>query len=197
MPYIAENNPVDLEWIHTQQNIGAEPVTKVTKYPEWYFNKLNDGYVIAYHVLSIEDCLTQWKIALAIEMAIPLIKWYHSILVHPGSKRSRMTIQARSYHPDIRKHVDGFHCNYCQCMKIHGKGMGLLPDCDLTITLWYEVAGDLIGPCSAKTELFNGEFYALSCIDTTTNLVELVCIDIKSSDVIASKFEIGTSFSWQ
>ncbi len=67
--------------------------------------------------------------------------------------------------------------------------MGLLPECDLTNTLWYEVAVDLIGPWNAKTEHFNGEFYVLTFIDTTTNLVELTCIDTKLSDSIARKFK--------
>ncbi len=67
--------------------------------------------------------------------------------------------------------------------------MGLLLDCDLTNTPWYDVAVNLIGPWTAKTDHFNGEFYALKCIDTTTNLVELACIDTKSSDAIARKFK--------
>ena len=54
---------------------------------------------------------------------------------------------------------------------------------------WYEVAVDLIGPWQAKTEHFEGEFFALTCIDTTTNLSELVRITTKSSDNIARKFE--------
>ncbi len=33
LPEIAENNPVDLEWIQTQQNTGIELATKATKYP--------------------------------------------------------------------------------------------------------------------------------------------------------------------
>ncbi len=67
--------------------------------------------------------------------------------------------------------------------------MGLLPECDLTNTLWYKVIVDVIGPWSAKTEQFNGELHTLTCIDITTNLVKLTCIDTKSSDVIARKFE--------
>ncbi len=51
------------------------------------------------------------------------------------------------------------------------------------------LAVDLIGLWTAKTEHFDGEFYALTCIDTTTNLVELTHIDTKSSDAIARKFE--------
>ncbi len=122
-------------------------------------------------------------------MVILLIKWFHSILANPGCKRYCMTIQARYYHPDICKHVDNFHCNYYQCFKIPCKGMELLLEHDLTNTPWHEVAVDLIGPWSAKTEHFNGELYALICIDTTTNLVELVCTDTKSSDAIARKFK--------
>ncbi len=122
-------------------------------------------------------------------MVIPLIKWYHSILAHPGCKCSRMTIQARYYHPDMGKHVDDFHCDFCQCVKTPCKGMGLIPEHDLTNTLWYEVAVNLIGLWTAKADHFNGEFYALTYIDTFTNLVELVCIDTKSSDAIARKFE--------
>ncbi len=96
-----------------------------------------------------------------------------------------MTIQARYYHLDIQKQVDSFHCEYCQRAKIPRKGIGLLPDRDLTNTLLYEVAVDLMGLWTAKAEHFNGEFYALTCIDTTNNLVELTCIDTKSSDAIA------------
>ncbi len=36
--------------------------------------------------------------------------------------------------------------------------MGLLPEHDLTNTPWYEVAVDLIGPWTANTEHFYGEF---------------------------------------
>ncbi len=67
--------------------------------------------------------------------------------------------------------------------------MGLLPECVLTNTPWYEVAINLIGLWTAKTDHFNGEFYALTCINTTTNLVDLTLIDTKSKDAIARKFE--------
>ncbi len=67
--------------------------------------------------------------------------------------------------------------------------MGLLPECDLTNTPLYEVAIDLIGPWSVKTKLLNSEFYALTFIDTMTNLFEITLIDFKSSDAIARNFE--------
>ncbi len=95
-----------------------------------------------------------------------------------------ITIHARYYHPDIRKHVDNLHCDHCKCVKVPCKGMGKLPEYDITNISWYKVAVDLIGLWSAKTEYFDSVFYALMYIDTTTNLVELVHIDIKSSETI-------------
>ncbi len=120
-----------------------------------------------------------------------LFKLYYTVLVHPGLKRSWMTIQARYYHPDIRKHVDKIHCDYCQHIKIPWKEIELLSEWYLTNTQWYKVTIDLIGPHSAKTEHFSGNFmhwHALTCIGTTTNLVQYVYIDTKSSDAFR-KFE--------
>ncbi len=67
--------------------------------------------------------------------------------------------------------------------------MGLLPEHDLTNTLWYEGTFDLIGTLSGKTEHFDCASYAFTYIDTTTNLVELIHIDMNPIDVIARKFE--------
>ncbi len=100
--------------------------------------------------LPIENYLTQWKIALTKEMVIPLIKWYHCILAHPSWKRSRMTIQARYYHQDIQKHVDNFHRDFCEHVKIPCRGMGLLPEHNLTNTPWYEVVVNHIGQWTAR-----------------------------------------------
>ncbi len=95
-PCPAENNPVDLKWIHNQQNIGTELATKTAKYPNLYFSNLIDDGVIVCHALPNEDFLMQWKILLTKEMVISLIYWYH------------LTIQTKNYHPDIRKKVDNF-----------------------------------------------------------------------------------------
>ncbi len=62
-----------------------------------------------------------------------------------------------------------------------------LPERNLTSTPWYNVAIDFVRPWSAETEHFNSEFYALTWIHTTTNLVELVSIDTTSTDAIVSK----------
>ncbi len=125
-------HPFDIKLIHNQQNTGTKLVINAIKYPDWYVNKLIDGQINMCHVLPNDDCLTKWKIALEKEMIIPLVKWYHTMLLHHDSKRSWMTIQAWYYHPDSRKQIDNFHCDNCQCVKIPCNDMGLLPDCDLT-----------------------------------------------------------------
>ncbi len=149
---IAENNPVDLGWIHEQQNIGNELATKTIKHPDHNFDKTLDGHVILCFASPNEGRDTQWKIAITKEMVVPLIKLFHTLLAHPGRKCSRMTLQSHYNHPDMRQQVDEFHFDYCQYVKIPCKGMGLLPECDLTNTLWYKVAIDLIRPWFAKTE---------------------------------------------
>ncbi len=83
---MAENNHVDLKWIHNQQNIGTELATKAAKYPKQYINKAIDGCAILCHSLPNEDHLTQWKIALTKEMVVPLIKWSHNKLADQGCK---------------------------------------------------------------------------------------------------------------
>ncbi len=59
LPDIAENNPLDLDWIQTQQNINTELATKAAIYPKQYFNTVIDGCMIVCHALPNEDCLTR------------------------------------------------------------------------------------------------------------------------------------------
>ena len=59
----------------------------------------------------------------------------------------------------------------------------------MRIAPWEEVAIDLIGPWQVKVNGRNVEFNALTCIDTASNLVELIRIDNKTSSHIRSKFE--------
>ena len=59
----------------------------------------------------------------------------------------------------------------------------------MRIAPWEEVAIDLIGPWQVKVNGRKVEFHALTCIDTASNLVELIRIDNKTSSHVRSKFE--------
>ena len=87
------------------------------------------------------------------------------------------TIQTRYYHPMLRKEIDDFACDACQKMKRPGPGYGLLPEQDVGIVPWAEVAVDLIGPWNLKIRgKTTQEVFELTIIDTASNLVELVQI---------------------
>ena len=51
-----------------------------------------------------------------------------------------------------------------------------MPERELRVAPWEEVAIDLIGPWTIKVHGKNVEFNALTCIDTASNLAELTRI---------------------
>ncbi len=99
-----------------------------------------------------------------------------------------MALQERYYHPKLRYTIDRFKCSHCQKHKLSGHGYGLLPECEVHIAPWEDVAVDLIGPWTVKVNRCNVEFNALTCIDTASNLVELVRLDDKTSLHICNRF---------
>jgi hypothetical protein len=119
-----------------------------------------------------------------------LMKWFAGSTpsFHPGRIRMRDTLQARYHNCRLRSAIDQLHCQDCQRHKLAGKDYGLLPECEVRVAPWEEVAIDLIGPWKNKFGIKLVEFNALTCIDTASNLVELVRIDNKTSNHIRDKF---------
>jgi len=79
----------------------------------------------------------------------------------------------QQYHnPALRQHIEQLKCSDCQKYKILGHGYGLLPEREVRIAPWEEVAIDLIGPWEIKDNGQQVEFNALTCIDTASNLVK-------------------------
>ncbi|KAL7525960.1 hypothetical protein ACHAXR_004955, partial [Thalassiosira sp. AJA248-18] len=74
----------------------------------------------------------------------------HDDPTHPGEKRLRETLQQRYYHIKLRYTIDRFKCEHCQRHKLSGRGYGLLPEREMRIAPWEEVAIDLIGPWNIK-----------------------------------------------
>jgi hypothetical protein len=98
------------------------------------------------------------------------------------------TLNQRYYHPKLRYHNYKLKCKDCQKHKLSGHGYGLLLEQEVQITLWEEVAINLIGPWKVKVNGQQVEFNALTCIDTASNLVELICVDNKTAKHIGDKF---------
>lgn len=59
-----------------------------------------------------------------------------------------------------------------------------LPEQEAGPTQWDKVVIDLIGPWKVKLSDIAYEFNVLTYINMTTNLVELVCIDNRTSNLV-------------
>ena len=116
------------------------------------------------------------------------VRWFHQVMGHPGESRLLLSLQQRYHHSRLGHTVRKFRCEHCQKHKLPGRGYGLLPEREMRIAPWEEVAIDLIGPWNIKVRGKMVEFSALTCIDTASNLVELIRIDNKTSDHIRNKF---------
>ena len=185
-----DNNPLSYAHIREQQQQDQGLLTLKQKYPNNYvYMELDDDVedIICYKKHP-DTRPSEWKIALPDSMISDVVKWFHQLLGHPGQTRLRDTLSQRYYHPKLRRYVDNFKCEFCQKHKLAGRGYGLLPEREVRIAPWEEVAIDLIGPWEVKVNNKLCNFYALTCIDTASNLVELARIDQKSAEHIRDKF---------
>ena len=185
-----EQNPLIFAYIREQQQADAKLLAAQQKYPNNYINKCLDDDVedIICHVKDHDDPTTQWKIALPETMLKETVTWFHQVMGHPGQDRLRYTLSQRYHHYLLRRTIDKFRCEHCTRHKLSGRGYGLLPEREMRIAPWEEVAIDLIGPWNIKVHGKMVEFNALTCIDTASNLVELIRIDNKTAEHIRNKF---------
>ena len=131
----------------------------------------------------------QWKIAIPDSLLNDTILWHHRVLGHAGSQRVYETIRRLYYHPVLHSTILRLRCAVCQLCKLPGPGYGHLPPREAGLVPWEEIAVDLIGPWTIHVGNMELKFQALTCIDTVTNLVELVRIDDKQGDTVATKFD--------
>ena len=144
------NNPLNYKYLAKQQ-VEDEKLQQLAKgRPDNYVTKTLNGHKVLCYVKTHDNAETQWQIALLRQLVIPTIQYFHTILGHQGVTRMHLIIQTRYYHPMLRKEIDDFACNACQNMKWSGTGFGLLPEWDVGIVPWAEVAVDLIGPWTVK-----------------------------------------------
>jgi hypothetical protein len=121
-------------------------------------------------------------------MVVDTVTWFHQVIEHPGEKRLQETLNQCYHHPRLRYHIEKLKCKDCQKYELEGCGYGLLPKREVRIAPWEEVAINLIGPWKVKVNGRQVELNALTCIDTVSNLVKLICIDNKTDKHICDKF---------
>ena len=190
LPQNADGLESPLQWDHVAQQQAADEELQELRQrsPQQYHTREIQGHDIVCYTRLGENPVTQWKIALSRNMMQQTITFYHEVLGHPGSRRLRDTMNARYFHPQMRAYCERFRCDICQREKLPGAGYGFLPERELNAEPWTEVAVDLIGPWKIDVNGQEVELNALTCIDTTTNLVELTRIEEKTSIHIRDKF---------
>ncbi len=83
-------------------------------------------------------------------IVVDTVKRFYQVMGHPGEKRLEETLNQHYYHPRLRYHIDKLKFKDCQKHKLAGRGYGLLPEQEVRIAPWEEVAIDLIGPWKVK-----------------------------------------------
>ena len=184
-----QQSPLDFDWMHQMQQQDAGLQQRRNDRPnEYVIRQFTDTISLITYIKPGADPHREWKICLTEPMLKPMIKWYHVFLGHVGQTRLRHTLQLRYYHEYLRKYIDEFNCEACQFHKSQGRGYGHLAPRDVNGNPWTEVCVDLIGPWVVQVHGRPYEFSALTCIDPVTNLTEIIQIQEKTSDHIATKF---------
>ncbi len=157
-----EQNPLSYEYLREKQQADKQLLALQQEYPEQYINMNLDDDVdnIICYVKQGHDHNSQWKIALPTSMLDETVKWFHTVMGHPGEKRLQMMLQEWHYHPKLWYTIDSFKCCHCWKCKLSGRGYGLLPEREVRISPWEEVAIDLIGPWTVKVNGRNVKFNA-------------------------------------
>ena len=142
-----------------------------------YFSQRLGTYNIICHKASPSS--SDWKIALPSNMLRPITLWYYKTLAHSsGIDRLEALLKRNFFHPQIREVACSIvsNCPIAPVVCTSYKPYGHLAPCTAPITPWSEVHVDCIGPWqigipNTPTPL---KFYALTCIDPVTNLIEIV-----------------------
>jgi hypothetical protein len=122
-------------------------------------------------------------------IVVDTAKWFQQLMGHPDKKSLCERLNQHYYHLKLRYHIEKSKCRDCQKHKLAGHDYGLLPKQEQKVLIapWGEVAIDSIGPWKVKVNGQQVEFNALTCIDTASNLVELIYVDNKTSKHICDK----------
>ncbi len=158
------------------------------KYPDNYVNLQLDDNVNEIICYKKDPTQSNWKIVLPESMIVDTVKWFHQVMGHLGEKRLQDTLKQCYHHPKLRDNIEKLKCIDCQKYKLAGCGYGLIPKQEVRIAHWEEVTINLIGPWKVNVNGQQVEFNALTCIDTASNLVKLICVDNKTAKHIRDKF---------
>jgi hypothetical protein len=185
-----DQNPLNYTHIHELQQQDEQLLALQIKYPDNYVNLQLDNDVDDIICYKYKKGPTQpnSKFVFPKSMVVDTFKWFHQVMGHPGEKKLCESLNKCHHHPKRYYHIDRLKCKDCQKYKLAGCGYGLLPKQEVQIAPWEEVAINLIGRLKVNVNGQQIEFNALTCIDTASNLVNLIYVDNKTVKHICDKF---------
>lgn len=140
-----------------------------------------------------KDTYGQWRIKNRIwipqHLQKSILKWYHTMLCHPGEKRLYNTMRQHLFWPGMPNDIKTITrtCPICQKRKSHRPQYGHLPHNDKSNTTpWHTLYVDLIGPYSLTDGA--GIDYSLLCltmVDHATGIFEITQIKDKTAETVA------------
>ena len=182
-------NPLNLRWIKEIEDNDPRTSQIRANLGRYYHLQTFGDFDLICCANPGEDQETQWRIVLTDETVGPAVQWFHQVLGNSGQQCLLWTMQARYYHPSMRRQIKQLNCNACQQYKHNGPAYGHLPPQEAMTSNWYEVAVDCIGPWKVDIRDKEYEFNALTCTDTASNLTEIIRVDHKTAEHMQDKFD--------
>ena len=123
------------------------------------------------------------KIYIPLRLTKSVTKWYHEILVHPGTSRLEATLRQHYWWPLLRSDVESCckHCHECQLSKKQRKKYGKLPAKQAERKIWNRVNVDLWGPATIKNKNGTHSMHLMTMIDPVSCWFEVATIKSPSS----------------
>ncbi len=139
-----DKNPLNYAHICELQQHDKQLLALQVKYPGNYVNLQLDDDINDIICYKNDPPQPNRKIVLPGLMVVDTVKWFHQVMGHPVEKRLLEMLNQHYHHPKLCYHIDRLKCKDCQKYKLAGHGYGLLPEQEVWISPWEEVAINLI-----------------------------------------------------
>ena len=172
--------------------LSAQIIREAQRKDQELLKRLRDKPGYADTVLEGSDLITyRGRIFIPPSLRSGIVEWYHSMLGHPGVKRTAATITQHLIWPGLHEEVENHvsKCQACQLYKGQKKKYGHLPVKDVESHPWKSLCVDLIGPYTVRTKKGTQSLHAMTMFDPATSWFEVVEIPNKKAVTCANLVE--------
>jgi len=180
--------PVSYQYLHQQQQNSPELNQMRNAHPHRFQQQVFGDYNLWVYRPQQNG---PWRIFCSSVVAPTIIHWFHSVLIHPGSRRLYDTLSQHYYFHDMLRRIETYtkKCQHCIQVKEPTVNYGQLPPREASFQPFFEVAVDSIGPWSVMIGNVETQVKALTIIDTVTCLTEIGRLNDSSAFEAARVFE--------